>query len=72
MILREAATRLLGGETQESVIADLDARGVRTVRGGRWSRAGLRTMLTRPRNAGFVTYRKVVARLPGEPILGEG
>jgi site-specific DNA recombinase len=29
-------------------------------------------MLTRPRNAGFVTYRgKVVARLPGEPILGE-
>ena len=72
VILRDAATRLLGGETQESVIADLDARGVRTVRGGRWSRAGLRTMLTRPRNAGFVTYRgKVVARLPGEPILGE-
>jgi DNA invertase Pin-like site-specific DNA recombinase len=72
VILREAAMRLLGGETQESLIADLDARGVRTVRGGRWSRAGFRTMLTRPRNAGFVTYRgKVVARLPGEPILGE-
>ena len=37
VILREAAMRLLGGETQESLIADLDARGVRTVRGGRWS-----------------------------------
>jgi site-specific DNA recombinase len=71
-ILREVAGRLLAGESQESVIADLDARGVRTVRGGRWSRAGLRTALTRPRNAGLVTYRgTVVAKLDGETVLIE-
>jgi site-specific DNA recombinase len=64
--------RLLAGETQQGVIADLDARGIRTVRGGTWSRAGLRMALTRPRNAGIVTYRgTVVAKLPGEPILSE-
>jgi site-specific DNA recombinase len=72
VVLRDVARRLLDGETQESLIADLDARGIRTVRGGRWSRAGLRAMLTRPRNAGFVTHKgQVVARLPGEPVLTE-
>ncbi len=72
VILREVATRLLAGEAQGAIMADLDARGIRTVRGGRWSRAGLRMMLTRPRNAGYVTYQsKVVAKLPGEPILSD-
>src|SRR6266568_738815 len=71
-VLREVATRLLAGETQGSLISELDERGVRTVRGKKWSRAGLRMALTRPRNAGLVTYRgKVVAKLPGEHVLSE-
>ncbi len=70
LVVREVAQRLLDGETQEAVIRDLDERGITTVRGGPWSRAGLRMMLTRPRNAGKVTYQgKTVATLEGERLL---
>jgi site-specific DNA recombinase len=72
MILREVARRLLAGESQESLVRDLNDRKILTVRGKPWTRPGMRTALTRPRNAGLVTYRgTVVATLPGEHLLTE-
>ena len=69
-ILREVAGRLLAGESQESLVRELNDRKIPTVRGKLWTRPGLRTALTRPRNAGLVTYRgTVVAKLDGETVL---
>jgi DNA invertase Pin-like site-specific DNA recombinase len=71
-VLRELAARLLAGQSQDAMIVDLNLRGVLTSYGKAWTRAGLRQVLTRPRNAGMIEHRGVtVARLPGEPILTE-
>ncbi|MGH3226817.1 MAG: recombinase family protein [Streptosporangiaceae bacterium] len=73
-VIRECADRLLGGETQESVMADLRARGVPTVRGAAWGYTTFRQVMTRPRNAGYIVHNGEVVdgvRLPGEPILDE-
>ena len=69
-ILRELVRRTLAGETQESLMAGLAARGITTAVGKPWTRAGLRQVLTRPLNAGQVEYKgEIVATLPGEPII---
>jgi site-specific DNA recombinase len=73
-VIRECAGRLLDGETQESVMADLRARGVPTVRGAAWGYTTFRQVLTRPRNAGYIVHNGEIVdgvRLPGEPILNE-
>jgi site-specific DNA recombinase len=59
-IIREAARRILAGESLGSVAADLTARGVATVRGGPWSRTSLRELLLRPRIAGLRQYQGAV------------
>lgn len=56
-IIREAATRLLGGETIAGVVRDLNMRDVRTSTGGSWSQTTLRRVLLNPRLAGRVVYR---------------
>lgn len=69
-VLRELAVRLLAGESQDAMIVELNERGVLTSQGKPWTRASLRQVLTRPRNAGLIEYRgQVVSKLPGEPIL---
>jgi DNA invertase Pin-like site-specific DNA recombinase len=71
-ILRELADRLLAGGSQDEMIRDLARRGIRTAYGKPWTRAGLRQVLTRARNAGLVEYQgTAVSRLPGDPILDE-
>ncbi len=73
-VIRECADRLLGGETQESVMADLRTRGVPTVRGAEWGYTTFRQVMTRPRNAGYIVHNGEIVdgvRLPGEPILDE-
>jgi DNA invertase Pin-like site-specific DNA recombinase len=71
-VIRDLAERFLRNETQDSLIRDLNERGVPTSYGKRWERGSLRQMLTRPRNAGWVVYRgEPVSRLPGEPILDQ-
>lgn len=71
-ILRDLADRLLAGESQDEMIRRLGELGVMTSTGGHWTRAGLRQVLTRPRNAGLIVHQgAVVGRLPGEPILSE-
>lgn len=74
VIIRECAKRLLAGETQQSIMRDLTARGVATVKGAEWGYTTFRQIMLRPRNAGLIHHKgKVVdgVRLPGEPILDE-
>ena len=73
-IIREMAARLLVGETQESLMAELRARKVPTVRGAAWGYTTFRQVMTRPRNAGYIVHNGEIVpgvRLPGEPILDE-
>jgi site-specific DNA recombinase len=73
-IIRDHARRLLLGETQDSLIGELTATGVPSVRGGEWGHKNYRQIMTRPRNAGYIIYDgKIVegVRLPDEPILDE-
>jgi Resolvase, N terminal domain/Recombinase len=71
-VLRDLTARFLDGESQDSLLRWLNAAGIKTSYGKPWTRAGLRQVLTRERNAGLITYRgKVVGRLPGDPIIGE-
>jgi hypothetical protein len=63
--------RILAGENQDDVIADLDARGILTAFGRTWTRTGLRKVLLRPLNAGLIEHRgEIVATLVGgEPLI---
>lgn len=65
-VIREAAARLVTGESLRGIAAELAARGVTTVSGQPISRDTLRMVLTRPRIAGLLTGGR-----PGnwEPIL---
>lgn len=53
-LIRDAHTRLLGGETIYALVKEWNAAGVLTTAGGSWSRVAFRKMLLRPRNAGLV------------------
>jgi site-specific DNA recombinase len=52
-VIREAARRVLSGEALLSVVRDLNARGVPTIRGAQWSRTSLRSILISARVAGW-------------------
>lgn len=71
-IIRDHATRLLAGETQDSLIQELNDTGVTSVHGKQWSYTTYREVMTRPRNAGLIVHDGTAmegVRLPGEPIL---
>lgn len=71
-VVREAAARLLAGESLRGVCADLNSRGVVTVTGVPWHPTVLREMLRRPRLAGLSAYRgEVVGRGQWPAILDE-
>jgi DNA invertase Pin-like site-specific DNA recombinase len=77
-VLRNLTTRFLDGETLDSLLTDLNARGVKTAFGNQWISVSLRKILTRQRNCGRVIWTNpdtgveaVVGRLPGEPIIPE-
>lgn len=71
-VVRDLVEQLLAGESQDAMIRDLNARGITTSTGRAWTRAGLRQVLARPRNAGLVSHLgEIVGRMPGEPIVPE-
>jgi DNA invertase Pin-like site-specific DNA recombinase len=77
-VIRDLTRRFLAGESQDGLVDDLNARGVRTSYGNLWTRAQLRQVLTRERNCGRIIYTdaatgvaSVVGRLPDEPIVTE-
>lgn len=52
-VVREAARRVLAGESVRSIIRDLEARGIRSVSGGPWSAVSMRRVLTGWRTCGY-------------------
>jgi site-specific DNA recombinase len=67
-IVREAAGRVLEGETLRSIVRDLNDRGVPTVRGGRWYVGSLRYLLL----GSTINGRRSEASEPRwEPILDD-
>jgi len=51
-VINEVADRLLAGQSQGAVVGWLNEQGVLAPEGGRWSRAKLRSLMTKPRLAG--------------------
>ena len=68
-VIREAAARIIGGETLRSVTAWLNTSAVPTVTGRTWITPTVRGILTNPRYAGLrATGRGVHARIVGKAI----
>jgi site-specific DNA recombinase len=60
-LIRDAARRVLAGESCSSIVRDWQDRGVKTVRGGRWRLDTITALLAQPRLAGLREHRgKVV------------
>jgi site-specific DNA recombinase len=69
-LIRDAARRILAGESGSSIVRDWQDRGVKTVRGGRWRLDTLTALLAQPRLAGLREHRgKVVAVAAWPKIL---
>lgn len=66
-IVREAAARILAGESTGAIARDLTARGVRTPAGNPVTHGTLSKMLARPRYAGLMPGG--LARAAWEPVL---
>jgi site-specific DNA recombinase len=54
--IREAAERVLSGDSLRSIVLDWRARGIRTSTGREWSPQGLRQLLRQPRLCGKRVY----------------
>lgn len=69
-VLREAASRVLSGESLRSVAADLNARGVPSPSGKPWEGVSVRRALQRPSIAGLRVHRgEIVGVAAGDMIL---
>jgi hypothetical protein len=71
-LVREAARRLLAGESLYRIAGDWTARGVETSTGAPWSTTALKAFLTAPRIAGLRSHRgAVIGPAVWAPILDE-
>lgn len=71
-LLREAAERILAGETVYGLVADWTRRKIPTSRGGRWSQQAFRRMLQNPRLVAKRAYKgQIVADGQWPAILDE-
>lgn len=69
-IIREAARRVLSGETLYSIAADLNGREIPTARGAkRWRASLLREMLVRPTYAGLRSHHGTISQGQWEPLI---
>ena len=69
-IVREMAGRMLAGEPLQQLAADMNTRGLTTVRDGQWTGANLGRLLDGHRYGGFVEHHgEIVGTMPGEPVL---
>lgn len=55
-LIREAAARILAGDSLRGICADWNQRGLTTTTGGRWQQSPLRKLLTAGRNAAISEY----------------
>jgi site-specific DNA recombinase len=68
--IRWAAQRVIDGASLKQTCRELDARGVPTVRGGKWTSTALRDILRGPRVAGLRVHRgESVGSAAWAPIL---
>lgn len=67
-LIREAASRVLAGESLRGVCVDWNARGVKTVTGTAWSMTVLRRVLTAWRTCGVRAVGKDTATTSSEPV----
>lgn len=69
-LIRNAAKRILAGESMASIAREWNDRGVRTTRGNRWSVNSLRDVLTSPRMAALRQHRgEIIGDGAWQPIL---
>lgn len=72
-VIRDACRRVLEGVSLGSIIRDLNEAGITTTVGKPWTYATLRQVLSRPRNAGLITYGGDVVNSTAWPgIVDEG
>ncbi|MDQ3827605.1 MAG: recombinase family protein, partial [Actinomycetota bacterium] len=67
--IRDAARRLLGGETLSSIVRDWNRRGLRTTTGRPWRVNSLSALLIQPRLAGLHVDERHVYTPSWPPIL---
>ena len=59
-LVRQAADRILAGDSLYRVVRDWNEAGVPSAKGTKWATTALRQMLTNPAIAGVRTYRPVL------------
>ncbi|GAA2657728.1 recombinase family protein [Nonomuraea recticatena] len=71
-VLRDAAQRVINGDSLRSIVVDLDRRGILTSTGKPWQAVTLRRALQNPRIAGWRTSDgEKVARGDWDPIISD-
>ncbi|MCL2464202.1 MAG: recombinase family protein, partial [Micrococcales bacterium] len=69
-MIRDAAARVLAGESLTSLCRSLNEAGTKTVMGSAWTPVTLRGLLLAPRIAGLREYRgQVIGAGAWEPII---
>lgn len=68
-LVREAAVRVLSGDSLYAIVADWTRRGVPTVTGAKWTTTHIRTLLLSPRVAGLRRRGEETYQAVWEPIL---
>lgn len=69
-VIRDAADRVLAGNSMREIVRDLNASGIPSKNGGRWERSALKYVLTAPRIAGLRKHQgKVVGSATWKPII---
>lgn len=72
IVIRDAAQRILNGESLRSLVIDLNRRGIPAPRGGLWTRRTLKVILTHPRVAGLRQHQgNIVGKAGWPPILDQ-
>jgi DNA invertase Pin-like site-specific DNA recombinase len=69
MVIRDAARRILNGESLRSLVIDLNRRGIPAPRGSLWTRRTLKVILTHPRVAGLRQHQGIVVGKAGWPPI---
>jgi site-specific DNA recombinase len=64
-LIREAASRILAGDSLRGIVTDWNARGIAAADGGQWRNSPLRRVLLSPRVAGYREYHGKL--YPGDP-----
>lgn len=67
--IRQAAERVLSGWSLTHLVDDLDERGVRPARGGKFAASSVKSMLTNPSVAGLRVYRGEVVGAGNWPAI---